>query len=120
MIKKGQIGPAELMALHKMRDNPAFPNLINAQFNTPFRDQSYAAAMADGRSFDPDRSRQYDPADVSDWDQQYPTAEGTFAMSKARGVPLYDAIYGSPEQKQEAPTYLRTRAQITYCLATMI
>ena len=114
VIKKGQIGPAELMALHKMRDNPAFPNLINAQFNTPFRDQSYAAAMADGRSFDPDRSRQYDPADVSDWDQQYPTAEGTFAMSKASGIPLFDAMYEwSPEQKQEALADIwRTRAQM--------
>lgn len=102
VIKQGEIGPAELIALHKMRDNPAFPNLLNAQFDTPFRDESVMSAFNDGRSVQ-DGTKQYDKDDQSDWDMQYPTAKGTFAMSKSAGMPLYDAIYEwSPEQKQEA------------------
>jgi len=39
-IKEGNIGPGELAALYAMRDNPAFPTLINARFDGPFKHQS--------------------------------------------------------------------------------
>ena len=102
VIKQGEIGPAELIALHKMRDNPAFPNLLNAQFDTPFRDESVMGARDSGRDIQPG-TKQYDKDEMSDFDMRFPTAKGTFAMSKTKGIPLYDAIYEwTPEQKQDA------------------
>lgn len=103
VIKKGQIGPAELIALHKMRNNPAFPSLINAKFDTPFRDESLVMAQELGLEPNEFATKQYDKDDMSGFEDKFPTAEGTFAMTKAAGVPLYDAPYEwTPEQGQEA------------------
>jgi len=42
IVKRGQIGPSEIKALAAMKDNPAFPDIINAQFDSPFLHKSSA------------------------------------------------------------------------------
>lgn len=80
VIKKGKIGVEELRALYAMRDNPHFPTLINAVFDTPFGHKS-----AKWRSQDPDDSMVDD-----EFDEKHPHAMGTFAMTKAKGQKLSD------------------------------
>lgn len=102
VIKKGQIGPGELEALHAMRDNPNFPTLINAKFDSPFRHLStvYNNPMnADNEHRGP--AGYWDPDDASDFDDKFPGAEGTYAMTQAKGSPLYQAEYDMDEEMMD-------------------
>ena len=91
VIKEGQIGPEELATLHALADIPGVPNLINAEFTTPFRDESTdfnnprggeTRSHADSKYFDRD--------DQSYLDLMYPSADGKFAMSRAAGEEFAD------------------------------
>jgi hypothetical protein len=70
VIKEGQIGRKELAVLALMKDNPAFPNLINAKLDTEFQAE--------------------DDYGDSWWDEQE-HADGTIAMSRMKGIPFADA-----------------------------
>ena len=109
VIKKGLLGPREIQALYSMRDSPYFPDLINARFDTPFKHQSSAynnplqkSSRVRGRDGQaPDDY--WDPQDQSNFDDKYPTAQGTYAMSKAKGGPLFsmwDEL--TPEAQEKA------------------
>lgn len=87
VIKKGQIGRNELAALHKMKDNPGFPTLINARYDDPFGAASSVQNNVYGRNL-PNSQGNY----VSDPYIDDDTAPGTFAMSKASGERLGDYI----------------------------
>ena len=75
VIKRGEIGRNELQALDLLKDLPAFPNLINAKLSSEFRSQESQGNTGDT------------------WWNNVETAEGTFAMSKAVGIPFHDAEY---------------------------
>ena len=95
VIKMGQIGPDELKALYTMRDNPSFPTLINARFDTPF--QQYSAEYNNPMNADNERrgpQGYWDPDEASDFEKRFPGAEGVYAMTAAKGVPLFDAFGG--------------------------
>ena len=111
VIKEGDIGPAELKALFAMRDNPAFPTLLNAKFNTPFLHQSALDRDDPRLSVD----TQFNPDDYDDFNKRYPTAEGTYAMSLMGGDELAENGLRrlSPENKVKALMNLwRARAQL--------
>ncbi|AEC53076.1 serine/threonine kinase PKN8 [Synechococcus phage S-CRM01] len=87
VIKDGHIGPKELKVLHKLKDSPYFPTLVNAIFKSPFSHQSSERnnpnaetrfARAPGEENYPNAT---DPFGLG------PTAEGTYAMTKAKGRP---------------------------------
>ena len=87
VIKEGDIGRDELEALFLMKDNPAFPTLINAQFSTPFKHQSSAynnPMDADDERAD-SQGRYFIPGEESDFERKFVTARGTYAMSMAEG-----------------------------------
>ena len=91
IVKKGKIGPGEMGALHRMKDNKSFPDLINAQFDSPFTHQSSAynnpqdeTGVKRGK-FEEDY---WDPDDATEWHRQFPSAFGTYAMSAAKGDQL--------------------------------
>ena len=91
IIKRGKIGPGEMAALHRMRENKAFPNLINAQFDSPFIQQSTAynnpQEITKARRGAGEEDY-WDPDDASEWDKRFPGAFGTYAMSEAKGGSL--------------------------------
>ena len=108
VVKRGALGPGELKALHAMKDNPAFPTLINAQFDEPFKHKSsyYNNPM------DADNERRgggglrsgedyWDPDEQSDFDKKFPTAMGTYAMTQAKGSPLFDAMHGMDDETKD-------------------
>lgn len=105
-VKQGYIGPGELAALHAMRDHPSFPNLINARFESPFRQMS--SYYNNPMNADNDRRRTgqeeyWDPDKQSDWDRQYPGAEGKYAMSIADGEQLFNVWDEmNPDMQQKA------------------
>ncbi|NDG22065.1 MAG: hypothetical protein EB162_05365, partial [Euryarchaeota archaeon] len=89
VIKEGQIGPKELIALHAMRDNPRFPSLINAEFQSPFTDSDLLEDIGNSESGLNQISKWWDPeADSESSKPQYPVALGRFAMTKLKGQPL--------------------------------
>jgi len=99
VVKKGELGPGELKALHAMRDNPAFPDLINAEFDEPFKHKS--SVYNNPMNVDNERrgggglrpgEDYWDPDEQSDFDKKYPTAMGTYAMSQAKGGPLFNEM----------------------------
>lgn len=105
VIKKGSIGAKELKVLHKLKDSPYFPTLLNAIFESPFSNRSSALNNPYGAS---DMARapgeEYYPAD-NERDWAGPTATGTYAMSTAKGRPwaaVRDALYGEEKQKRVA------------------
>ncbi len=109
VIKKGQLGPKEIQALYAMRDSPYFPDLINARFDGVFKHQSseYNNPLqkpSRARGQDGQAANDYwDPQDQSEWEDKYPSAAGTYAMSKAKGGPLYqmwDEL--TPEAQEKA------------------
>jgi hypothetical protein len=108
VVKRGALGPGELKALHAMKDNPAFPTLINARFDEPFKHKSsyYNNPM------DVDNERRgggglrsgedyWDPDEQSDFDKKFPTAMGTYAMTQAKGSPLFDAMIGMDDETKD-------------------
>lgn len=96
-VKVGNIGPGELAALYAMRDNPAFPTLINARFDGPFKHQS-AAANNPGDLSDPAFRRgtgednYFDPDEASQFEDKFPGAWGKYAMTTAKGEDLFSAV----------------------------
>ena len=87
VIKEGRIGKEEAKILHMLKDNPHVPNIVNAQFKTPF---TKGAIETD------------DLHDLVNSGKQHEYAEGIFAMDKVAGEKLQDAIYGmDDEQKAE-------------------
>jgi serine/threonine protein kinase len=107
VIKKGQLGPKEIQALYAMKDSPYFPDLINARFDGPFKHQSseYNNPLQKSsrkRGQDGQAPNDYwDPQDQSDFDDKYPSAPGTYAMSKAQGAPLYQVWDELDDEAQE-------------------
>ena len=117
VIKKGQIGPDEMKALYAMRENPGFPTLINGRFDGPFKHQSSLYNNPLGGSFDarPEGEGDYwNPDDMSDFDDMFPAAPGTYAMTRAAGRPLYDALNDmDDETKTEMlPKFWKLRAAL--------
>jgi serine/threonine protein kinase len=115
VIKRGEIGVDELKTLYKMRDNPNFPTLVSAIFDTPFKHQSSSHNNPKGSKLR-NATNYWNPGDYDDmkWDKKFPMAKGTFAMTKANGIPLRDALYGaSPELKQKLKqNYWKARAAL--------
>ena len=104
VIKKGNLGPKELEALYAMRDNPAFPTLINAKFDGPFQHQSSSYNNPYGGKSDQRATgvqNYWDPSDMSDFDKRFPGAPGTYAMTKAKGEPLFHAFWDMDEDVKE-------------------
>lgn len=116
VIKKGEIGLDELKVLYKMRDNPNFPSLVSAVFDTPFTHQSSVKNNPTG-SRPRKQTNYWNPGDMDDmkeFDERFPTAKGTFAMTKARGIPFHDAMYqATPEVKEKLKqSYWKSRAAL--------
>jgi serine/threonine protein kinase len=107
VIKQGRLGPKELQALYAMRDSPYFPDLINARFDGPFKHQSSEynnplGKESRGRDNKTDPNDGYwDPQEQSNFDDKYPSAPGTYAMSKAKGGPLHQMWDELDEEAQE-------------------
>ncbi len=117
IIKRGQIGPDEMKALWAMRENPGFPTLINGRFDGPFKHQSSEYNNPMGGANDarkPGEENYWDPDDRSNFDDMFPVAQGTYAMTRAPGQPLSDAVYEMDEDMQEemAEKFWKLRAQL--------
>jgi hypothetical protein len=117
VIKKGQIGPDEMKALWAMRDNPGFPTLINGRFDGPFKHQSslYNNPIGADDEKRPEGEQDYwNPDDKSDFDDMFPAAPGTYAMTRAAGTPLYDAAYDMDDETRTAmlPKFWKLRAAL--------
>ncbi|QBP06019.1 hypothetical protein [Synechococcus phage S-B68] len=81
VIKTGEIGRDELMAMDLLRDIPGFPKLINGEFRGTFR-----GIMEDDED--------------SFWSSQQ-VADGRYAMSKVSGEDVGNASYNWDEVSQE-------------------
>ena len=102
VVKKGNIGPDELKALYAMKDNPRFPTLINAKFDTPFKHMSAEYNNPQGADNERRGPQGYwDPDEASDFDRKFPAAEGTYAMTKAKGRELFNAFDDLSEEAQD-------------------
>jgi hypothetical protein len=106
VIKEGDIGRDELEALFLMKDHPAFPTLLNAQFDTPFKHQSTSYNNPMGRESQAadTQGRYFVPGEQSEFERKFVTARGTYAMSMAEGSDVADALYGVDEYTQEKVT----------------
>ena len=92
VVKSGDLGPDELKALFAMRDNPAFPTLINAKFEAPFKHKSTLYNNPEGgETRFTGQSAYWDPDNESDFGRRFPAASGTYAMTMANGEPLFNA-----------------------------
>ena len=117
VIKKGKIGPDEMKALHAMRDNPGFPTLINGRFDGPFKHQSSEYNNPMGGANDARAAGQenyWNPDDMSEFDDMFPAAPGTYAMTRAPGQPLYDAMYDMDDETRTEmlPKFWKLRAAL--------
>tara|TARA_R110002012_G_scaffold264244_1_gene447577 strand:+ start:252 stop:2150 length:1899 start_codon:yes stop_codon:yes gene_type:complete len=83
VVKRGEIGIRELNALSAMKDNPRFPTLINAKFDSPFR----SVRDAEMEEYE-DYMDTPDSDDTSGFFNSAQTARGTYAMTQAKGIPL--------------------------------
>jgi hypothetical protein len=93
-VKRGEIGPGELAALAAMRDNPAFPTLINARFDSPFINQAGGynnPGDVPGMKRGDQESKYFSGGDESEWHKRFPTAWGKYAMSVAQGEQVSNA-----------------------------
>lgn len=111
VIKDGKIGSKELKVLHKLKDSPYFPKLLNAAFRSPFSNQSSVRNNPYGAS-DMARSAGQEnyPLDESE-DWAGPTADGSYAMSTAKGGAWANArnsLYGD-EKSQRVANIWRAR-----------
>jgi len=102
VVKKGMIGPDELKALHAMKDNPRFPTLINAKFETPFK--NFSAEYNNPMNVDNERrgtAGYWDPDDASDFERKFPGAEGTYAMTPAKGQELFSVFESLDDETKD-------------------
>lgn len=117
VIKRGMIGPDEMKALFAMRKNPQFPTLVNGRFDGPFKHKSttYNNPMGADNEKRPEGESQYwDPDEQSDFDDMYPTAPGTYAMTRAQGSPAYEMLEGLDDEGKEKAikSFWRARAAL--------
>lgn len=117
VIKRGKIGPDEMKALWAMRDNPGFPTLINGRFDGPFKHQSslYNNPLGGANDERPEGEGDYwNPDDMSEFEDMFPAAPGTYAMTMAPGRPLADAAYDmDPDVLDEMkPKFWKLRAAL--------
>tara|TARA_R110002012_G_scaffold321996_1_gene553265 strand:- start:2916 stop:4862 length:1947 start_codon:yes stop_codon:yes gene_type:complete len=104
VIKKGKIGPDELKALAAMKDNPRFPTLINAKFDAPFKQHSSEynnPRGISGNARGKGESAYWDPEEQSEFDDRYPGAEGTYAMTQAKGSQLANVLGDMDEETRD-------------------
>ena len=95
VVKEGMIGQEELAVLRKLRDNPMFPTLLNAQMQSPFKHQS----SMDNNPFDQTNRRRpegqqdyFNPDEQGEFEDRFPGAFGKYAMSLAKGRDLMDVV----------------------------
>ena len=116
LLRNGDIGRDELEALFLLKDNPAFPTLINAEFTTPFKHQSAAYNNPMGRESQAadTQGRYFVPGEESDFERKFVTARGTYAMSMAEGESAADVLYGIDEvtHEQIADNFWNVRADL--------
>ena len=116
IIKDGDIGRDELEALFLMKDHPAFPTLINAEFTTPFKHQSSAYNNPMGRESQAadTQGRYFVPGEEYDFERKFVTARGSYAMSMAAGDSVSDVLYGIDEVTHEtiADNFWNARADL--------
>ena len=116
IIKEGDVGRDELEALFLMKDNPAFPSLINAEFTSPFKHQS--SAYNNPMDVDNERAdsqgNYFNPGDEDDFERKFVTARGNYAMSKATGSAVADVLYNTDEatHEQVADNFWDARADL--------
>lgn len=116
IIKDGDVGRDELEALFIMKDNPAFPTLINAEFSSPFKHQS--SAYNNPMDVDDERAdskgRYFIPGEQSEFERKFVTARGSYAMSMAKGEEAADVLYGMDEGSHEvvANNFWNARADL--------
>ncbi|QIN97051.1 serine/threonine kinase [Synechococcus phage S-H34] len=97
VIKDGQIGRDEMMALDLLKEVPGFPRLINAEFTSGFK--SISTWSNDGITVDSE-----DQVMGGTFWNNSEAAMGRYAMSLADGMPVSDAQYGWDEVTQENAT----------------
>jgi hypothetical protein len=104
VIKEGQIGPEEMIAMMKLKDHPGFPTLINGRFERPFAPFSAYENNPGGRESG-QRNTNWrgkpaykNPEKASDFDDRFPGAQGRYAMSLAEGQTLDDYFYENGEE----------------------
>ncbi len=117
VIKRGMIGPDEMKALFAMKDNPQFPTLVNGRFDGPFKHKSttYNNPMgADNEKRPEGQSQYWDPDEQSGFDDRFPTAPGTYAMTRAQGEPAFSMMDSlSDEDKEKAmKSFWKARAAL--------
>ena len=102
-VKTGGIGPGELAALAAMKDNSAFPTLINGRFESPFMHQAAGYNNTGDLSGKRRQDGQYfDPKDEGDdFDKRFPTAWGKYAMSVQGGQPIFEVFENMSEEMRE-------------------
>ena len=117
VIKEGQIGPDEMLAMMKMRDHPGFPTLINGRFSGTFGPYSSVENNPMGKTKDErddnwrGKGAYWDPNDQSEFDDRFPGAQGRYAMTLAKGQTLddYFANTGSEDAEEVFEKVLRLR-----------
>ena len=117
VIKRGMIGPDEMKALFAMRDNPQFPTLVNGRFDGPFKHKSTAynnPLGADNERRPEGQSQYWDPDEQSDFDDMFPTAPGTYAMTRAQGEPAFSALDNLDDEGRDKAmrSFWRARAAL--------
>jgi len=108
VVKRGQIGPDEMKALYAMKDNPAFPTLLNGRFDGPFKHKSSMynnPGGADNEKRASGESMYWDPDDKSDWEDKFPVAPGTYAMSRAKGQEAFNTDFDDWDEGDRADTF---------------
>ena len=117
VIKRGSIGPDEMKALFAMRQNPQFPTLVNGRFDGPFKHKStsYNNPMgADNEKRPEGQSQYWDPDEQSEFDDRFPTAPGTYAMTRAQGEPAFSMMDNLDDETKEKAmkSFWRARAAL--------
>ena len=101
VVKEGEIGPDEMIAMYKMRNNPGFPTLLNGEFTDPFAPFSSVennpqdqTSLRRGDQWG-GKTAYFDPENEETFDRMYPAAKGRYAMSKAKGETLLKKLLGN-------------------------
>ena len=107
VIKQGQIGPDEMLAMMKMRDHPGFPTLLNGEFFGNFEPFSSVKNNPKGKTADErdenwrGQGAYWDPDNQSEFEDRFPGAEGRYAMSLAKGQTLDDYFANNGDDTAE-------------------
>ena len=117
VIKQGQIGPEEMIAMMKMRDHPGFPTLLNGEFYGNFEPFSSVGNNPMGKTANErddtwrGKGAYWDPDVESGFEDRFPGAEGRYAMTLAKGQTLddYFANNGTDDAEEVFEKVLRLR-----------